>query len=207
MRTKSTKIWIWVFGQSEVWDAAIFHTDWRIYISSHPCFTGTYGKRSWKRAWKQGGVEPREEGGEAREWLNIPSRRGGGYMVLPHLQECDPVIERSSLCWGLNSLYIFRMYWIRGGPAWSTLSCASVKQQTVLLSPHWIRCRVIMMADLIKGQNQTEVRGVCSSVWVLHRCFVPGDEERFGKTAESMKLLNSPPWPSIWECAGRSWLD
>lgn len=59
---------------------------------------------SWKRAWKQGDVERREGGGEGAVWLNIPSC--GDYTVLPHLQECDSVIESSSFSCGLNSFYI-----------------------------------------------------------------------------------------------------
>lgn len=113
------------------------------------------------------------------------------YVVLPHFQECDPVIGGSPLSCGLDGLYI-QDVWSR------TRACVELDEVRIhqaaggAFSTSLEHSRAITMMDLavqVKVRRTTEAAAFPDM------------------RKDSMRLLNSPPWPSIWECEGRSWLD
>lgn len=82
---------------------------------------------------------------------------------------------------------------IRPGPGWSMLSCPSLKTAdgASFTSPDH------MLSDNDDGFGQNEGQSqrsmfLCVCVGSPSHNLVPGVEERFGKTAVSIKFLNSP---------------
>lgn len=162
---------------------------WR-FSTARQVSQGRYGKWrlqqpssrfNWRRAWK------RREGFTV--WLNIPSYVDN--MGLQHLQECDPVIESSSqpLYLGCEDLM------------WICSPCGGVK--LIISQTADAPCSVFPAshAEWWWWWRRLWILSTGSKcVFFLTISFLDDhDEKRFGKTVE---LLNSSPWPSIWECGG-----
>lgn len=181
-----------MFEQSEGQDAAvyerrqIFSTDKFTSLPTGIASPGHTGREAGighgnKEVWNW------KRKGEVKELLKSPSLLGlHDVPVSPGIWCCNPSTEGStaSAC---------RMYGTRGGPAcvhqsnirWHFCHLIRLEWTTLLLL--LMTTTVMMMMNLIKVKHQTDFRGEDKADWT--------------------KLFNSHPWPTIWECAGRSWLD